>query len=120
MRRANSMLQFLWLTRLRDRWLGNIGGRFRKRPQPAAQRSRPRRLRLEALEDRLLPNGGPLTPQVNPSAPGLISPSPSPSPAPLIAPSAPSAPPVSGTWTKVTPFPTGSVGTMLLLPNGNV
>ncbi len=114
------MLQFLWLTRLRDRWLGNSGGRSRKRHQPAAQRSHPRRLRLEPLEDRLLLNGGPLYPVVNPSVPGLISPAASPSSAPPIAPTAPTAPPVSGTWTKVTPFPTGSAGTMLLLPDGGV
>jgi Ca2+-binding RTX toxin-like protein len=86
MPRANAMLQFLWLTRLRERWLGNGAGRSRKR-HPAAQGSRYRRLCLEVLEDRLLLNSGP---------------------------------PVGETWTKVTPIPTGSVGTMLLLPDGGV
>jgi hypothetical protein len=111
------MLQLLWLARLRERWLGKMMGQSRKRYRPAARPGRYRRLHLEALEDRLVPSGGVPAPAADPSVPGLISPSPSSSPAPV---SEPAPPPVSGTWTQVTAPPSGSVGTMFLLPNGDV
>jgi hypothetical protein len=115
------MLQFLWLAQLRERWLGKVMGRSRKRNRPAARPGRYRRLHLETLEDRLVPSGGVPAPVVNPSVPGLISPSPSPSSAPPSAPAPPGTPPpLSGTWTKVAGLPTTGLGTMLLLPNGGV
>ncbi len=53
------MLLFLWLARLRERWLGKFPERSRKRPRRVARPRLSRRLEVEALEDRVVPSGDP-------------------------------------------------------------
>jgi len=94
---------------------------FADRPPGRRRPSQRPLLFLEPLEDRLVLSNGALAPVVGPSVAGL-SPS---SPSPALASSNSSAqsgaaPALSGTWTQISLPTTSGVGTMFLLPNGDV